>query len=67
MIALTVLEEIIDVSGVAPRIELMLPIGARRRQLKVRTLLAGMCWRHDRTAGLHRPPSRIPRVITQIG
>jgi hypothetical protein len=24
-------------------------------------------WRHDRTAGLHRPPSRIPRVITQIG
>ena len=43
MIPLPVLEEIIDASGVAPRIEAMLPIGVRRRQLRTRTLLAGMC------------------------
>ena len=43
MIPLAVFEEIIDISGVAPRIEAMLPAGARRRQLSVRTLLAGMC------------------------
>ena len=43
MTALAELEEVIDASGVAPRIEAMLPIGARARQLKVRTLLAGMC------------------------
>jgi len=43
MIPLTALEELIDISGVAPRIEAMLPAGARRRQLSVRTLLAGMC------------------------
>jgi len=43
MIPLGVFEEIIDASGVAPRIEAMLPIGVRPRQLKVRTLLAGMC------------------------
>jgi hypothetical protein len=43
MIALAVFEEIIDASGAAPRIEAMLPIGVRRRQLSVRTLLAGMC------------------------
>jgi hypothetical protein len=41
-IPLAVLEEIIDTSGVAPRVELLLPIGVRRRQLRVRTLLAGM-------------------------
>src|SRR5208282_6741899 len=34
--------EIIDASGVAPRVEAMLPIGVRHRQLRVRTLLAGM-------------------------
>jgi hypothetical protein len=43
MILLAVLEEIIDASGAAPRIEAALPIGARPRQLSVRTLLAGMC------------------------
>ena len=43
MIPLAVLEESIDASGVAPRIEAMLPIGVRARQLSVRTLLAGMC------------------------
>ena len=40
--ALAQLEEIIDTSGVAPRIEARLPIGVRHRQLRVRTLLAGM-------------------------
>jgi hypothetical protein len=43
MIPLAMLEEIIDASGVAPRIEAMLPAGVRRRQLTVRALLAGMC------------------------
>jgi hypothetical protein len=41
-IPLAALEEIIDTSGVAPRIEALLPTGVRRRQLRVRTLLAGM-------------------------
>ncbi len=36
------LEEITDASGVAPRIEAMLPAGARPRQLSARTLLLGM-------------------------
>ena len=36
------IEEIIDGSGVAPQVEALLPIGVRRRQLRVRTLLAGM-------------------------
>ena len=40
MIPLAAFEEIIDASGVAPRIEAALPIGVRRRQLSVRTLLA---------------------------
>ncbi len=42
MIALPVLEEIIDRAGIAPRIELLLPTGVRARQLLVRTLLLGM-------------------------
>ena len=42
MIPLPVLEEITDRSGVAPRIELLLPTGVRARQLAVRTLLLGM-------------------------
>ncbi len=42
MIPLPVLEEITGRSGVAPRIELLLPIGVRARQLLVRTLLLGM-------------------------
>jgi hypothetical protein len=36
------LEEIIDHSGAAPRIDKMLPIGVRHRQLTPRTLLLGM-------------------------
>jgi hypothetical protein len=43
MIPLAVLEQAIDISGVAPRIEAMLPAGVRTRQLSVRTLLAGLC------------------------
>jgi hypothetical protein len=43
MIPLAALEEIIDASAFAPRIEAMLPAGVRRRQLTARTLLAGMC------------------------
>src|SRR6185437_14052511 len=43
MISLAVFEAVIDASGVAPRIGALLPIGVRRRQLTVRTLLAGMC------------------------
>ena len=42
MIPLPVLEEIVDRSGAAPRIELLLPAGVRARQLAVRTLLLGM-------------------------
>jgi hypothetical protein len=43
MSVLAAFEEIIDISGVAPRIEATLPIGVRQRQLSVRTLLADMC------------------------
>jgi hypothetical protein len=39
---LTRLEDIIDASGSAPRIEALLPAGVRHRQLRVRTLLLGM-------------------------
>jgi hypothetical protein len=40
--ALARIEELIDTAGIAPRIEAMLPIGVRHRQLRVRTLPAGM-------------------------
>ena len=43
MTALAAFEEIIDASGAAPRIEALLPVGVRPRQLSVRALLAGMC------------------------
>jgi len=39
---LAALEAIVDACGVAPAIEALLPAGARRRQLTVRTLLTGM-------------------------
>ncbi len=39
---LTRIEDIIDGSGVAPRIEALLPTGVRHRQLTARTLLTGM-------------------------
>ena len=42
MIPLPALEEVIDASGTAARVEGMLPSGACSRQLSVRTLLLGM-------------------------
>ena len=41
-IPLAVLEDIVDTSCVAPRIEALLPAGVRHRQLRVRTLILGM-------------------------
>ena len=41
-IPLAALEGLIDVCGVAPRIEALLPTGVRHRQLTVRTLILGM-------------------------
>jgi hypothetical protein len=64
MTALAAFEEIIDASGAAPRIEAMLPAGVRRRQLSVRTLLAGMCL----TQADHRPAhlTRVHRALTSL-
>jgi hypothetical protein len=64
MTALAVFEEIIDASGAAPRIEAMLPAGVRRRQLSIRTLLAGMCL----TQADHRPAhlTRVHRALTSL-
>lgn len=42
MSALSWFEAIVDLSGVAPRLEALLPVGVRPRQLRVRTLLLGM-------------------------
>jgi hypothetical protein len=53
MIPLPALEEIVDRSGIAPRIEAMLPVGVRARQLLVRTLLPGMLI----VLADHRPPT----------
>ena len=63
-IPLAVLEEIIDTSGIAPRIELLLPIGVRRRQLRVRTLLAGMML----SQADHRPAhlTRVHQALTGL-
>jgi len=65
MIALAAFEEIIDASGAAARIEAMLPIGVRPRQLKVRTLLAGMCL----AAADHRPAhlTRVHQALAALG
>jgi len=64
MIPLAAFEEIIDASGVAPRIEALLPIGVRHRQLRVRTLLAGMML----TQADHRPAhlTRIRDALTAL-
>jgi hypothetical protein len=64
MIPLAVFEEIIDASGIAPRIEAMLPAGVRARQLTVRTLLAGMCL----TQADHRPAhlTRLRRALVSL-
>ena len=65
MIPLAALEEIIDASGVAPRIEAMLPAGVRPRQLTVRTLLTGMCL----AQADHRPAhlTRVHQALTALG
>src|ERR1700758_1769988 len=65
MIALAAFEEIIEASGVAARIEAMLPVGVRSRQLRVRTLLAGMCL----TQADHRPAhlTRVHQALTALG
>ena len=57
MSALAVFEDVIDVSGTAPRIEAMLPAGVRTVKLTVRTLLAGMC-----LAQADHRPGRLTRV-----
>jgi hypothetical protein len=64
MIPLEVSEGIIDASGVAPRIEAMLPIGVRPRQLTVRTLLAGVCL----TQADHRPAhlTRVHQALVSL-
>jgi len=64
MIPLQVLEEIIDCSGAAPRIELLLPIGVRARQLAVRTLLLGMLI----VLADHRPAhlTRVHQALTTL-
>jgi len=61
MIPLAAFEEIIDASGVAPKVEALLPIGVRHRQLRVRTLLAGMMLSQ---AG-HRP-AHLTRVLDAL-
>ena len=64
MTPLEAFEDIIDASGVAPRIEALLPIGVRARQLTVRTLLAGMCL----TQADHRPAhlTRVHQALTAL-
>jgi hypothetical protein len=64
MIPLAAFEEIIDASGVASRIEALLPAGVRHRQLRVRTLLAGMLLSQ---AG-HRPAhlTRVRDALTAL-
>jgi hypothetical protein len=57
MIALAASEAVIDASGVAARIEALLPSGARARQLAVRTLLLGMM-----TALADGRPAHLTRV-----
>jgi hypothetical protein len=56
-IPLARLEAIIDTSGIAPRIEALLPAGVRHRQLTVRTLLLGMLLALD---------ARRPAFLTEI-
>ncbi len=64
MIPLAASGEIIDASGVAPRIEAMLPIGVRPRQLNVRALLAGMCL--TRADGRPAHLTRVHQALTSL-
>ena len=63
-IPLARIEEIIDACGVAPPVEALLPIGVRHRQLRVRTLLAGMML----TQADHRPAhlTRVRGALTAL-
>jgi hypothetical protein len=63
-IPLATLEDIIDASGIAPQIEALLPAGVRHRQLRVRTLLAGMML----TQADHRPAhlTRVRDALTAL-
>ena len=65
MIPLAVFEEVIGTSGVAARIEALLPAGVRPRQLRVRTLLAGMAL----AQADHRPThlTRVHQALTALG
>src|SRR5215472_10823394 len=65
MTPLKVFEEIIDASGAAPRIEAMLPLGVRPRQLSARTLPAGMCL----AQADHRPAhlTRVHQALIALG
>jgi hypothetical protein len=64
VIPLAALEAVIDASGAAPRIEAMLPVGVRARQLTARTLLAGMCL----AQADHRPAhlTRVHQALTAL-
>jgi hypothetical protein len=64
MISLAAIEEIIDASGAAPRIEAALPAGVRPRQLSVRTLLAGMCLTQADGRPAHL--TRVHRALTSL-
>jgi hypothetical protein len=65
MISLAAFEAVIDASGTAARIEARLPAGPRPRQLKVATLLAGMCL----AQADHRPAhlTRVHQALTALG
>jgi hypothetical protein len=54
---LAAIEAVIDASGVADRIEALLPAGVRHRQLRTRTLLTGMMLALD---------DRRPAYLTEI-
>jgi hypothetical protein len=65
MIPLPVLEEVIDRSRIAPRIEMALPIGVRGRQLLIRTLLLGILL----ALADHRPAhlTRVHHALITLG
>jgi hypothetical protein len=65
MIPLAAFEEITGASGAAPRIEAMLPLGVRARQLSVRTLLAGMCLTQADGRPAHL--TRVHQALTALG
>ncbi len=64
MTGLPVSGEVTGASGVAARIEVLLPVGVRPRQLRVRTLLAGMCL----AQADHRPAhlTRVHQALTAL-